>query len=470
MGVLIKNGEIVTATDRMKADLSIKNGKIVAMGQNLDLRHGDHLIDASGALVFPGGIDVHTHLDMPFMGSFSTDDFESGTVAAAFGGTTGVIDFVMPGRAQSMREALEIWHQKAKGKAVIDYAFHMAITRYDDAIASEMADIVAQGVTSFKAFMAYKGSIGIDDEALFKAMRRTRELGALLSVHAEHADVINVLVADMLAQGKTHPRYHALSRPAACEAEATHRAIALAKLAERSLYVVHLSTEEGLHHIQRAQQEGYQVLAETCPQYLLLDDSRYDEPEFGGAKYVMSPPLRKPSDNEALWHGLANGSVQIVATDHCPFNFGTEKSRGRDNFAMIPNGAPGIENRMALLYTYGVATGRISLNRFVEVFATNPAKQFGLHPRKGTIAIGADADLVVFDPTVRGRISAKTHHQRVDYNPFEGFETIGAPTHVLVNGQIVVEGDSFVGEPGGGRYLARQPILNSAKEHLIATP
>lgn len=467
MGVLIQNGEIVTAAERMRADLYIQDGVIVAIGRKLDAHPGDTVLDASGQLVFPGGVDVHTHLDMPFMGTSSTDDFATGTVAAAVGGTTSVIDFVMPERGQPLLDALNVWHHKARGKAVFDYAFHMAVTHYSDKVAAELPKVVAEGITSFKTFMAYKGSIGIDDEGLFQVMRRTRDLGALVTVHAENAEVVDTLVKEFIAEGKVHPRYHALSRPAEAEGEATHRAIALAGMADRSLYVVHLTCEEALRHVQHAQCNGQHVMAETCPQYLLLDDSRYEEPDFGGAKYVMSPPLRKTKDNEALWQALAQGYVQTVATDHCPFNFGGEKQMGRDNFAKIPNGAPGIENRLALLYTYGVVPGRISLNRFVEIFATNPAKIFGLHPRKGTIAVGADADLVVFDPTVKGVISAKTHLHRVDYNPFEGFETIGAPSYVLVNGRVVVEGGKYVGDRGTGRYLSRTPMGMPQKQAVL---
>lgn len=469
MGVLIQNGEIVTASERMRADLYLQDGTIAAIGRKLDAHPGDTVIDASGQLIFPGGVDAHTHLDMPFMGTSSADDFETGTVAACVGGTTSVIDFVTPERGQPLLDALNVWHHKARGRAVSDYAFHMAVTHFSDKVAAELPKVVAEGITSFKTFMAYKSSIGIDDATLFEVLRRTRDLGALVTVHAENAEVIDALVKDFVAEGKLHPRYHALSRPAGAEAEATHRAIALAAMADRSLYVVHLTCEEALRHIQHAQCHGQPVMAETCPQYLLLDDSRYEEPDFGGAKYVMSPPLRKRKDNEALWQALAQGHIQTVATDHCPFDFAGDKQAGRDNFARIPNGAPGIENRMALLYTYGVVPGRISLNRFVEIFATNPAKIFGLHPRKGTLAVGADADVVVFDPTAKGVISAKTHHQRVDYNPYEGFETIGAPTYVLVNGRVVVEGGKYVGERGQGRYLPRAPLGASQKRATLTT-
>ncbi|HEY9898826.1 MAG TPA: dihydropyrimidinase [Pantanalinema sp.] len=467
MGTLIKHGEIVTATERMRADVYVEDGTIQAIASRLDARPGDTVIDAGGCYVFPGGIDVHTHLDMPFMGTVSTDDFETGTRAAAVGGTTGVIDFVMPEKGQPLMDALSVWHAKARGRAVSDYAFHMAVTHYSDAVGRELPRVVEAGVTSFKTFMAYKGSIGIDDAGLFQVMRKTRDLGALVTVHAENAEVVDGLVRELVAEGKLHPRYHALSRPALAEAEATHRAIALAEINDRSLYIVHLTCDEALAHVKHAHCRGRHVMAETCPQYLLLDDSRYDEPDFEGAKYVMSPPLRKPKDNEALWQALAAGYIQTVATDHCPFDFEGAKQMGRDDFSKIPNGAPGIEDRLALLYTYGVVPGRISLNRFVEVFATNPARIFGLHPRKGTVCVGADADLVVFDPTIKGRISAKTHHQRVDYNPFEGFETIGAPTHVLINGRVAVEGGKYVGEPGTGRYLPRSPVTPLQKSEAL---
>ncbi|MBI6546278.1 MAG: dihydropyrimidinase [Cyanobacteria bacterium NC_groundwater_1444_Ag_S-0.65um_54_12] len=458
MGTLVRGGEIWTAIDRYVADIFIAAGKIQAIGEDLPGSGDDEILDATGLLVFPGGVDAHTHLDMPFMGASSTDDFQTGTIAAAVGGTTTIVDFVIPERSESLLAALGKWHAKAAGKAVIDYAFHMALTRWDEGVAREISRCVyEEGITSFKAFMAYKGSLGVDDYGLFQFMSRISELGALLAVHAENGDVIQALLEQYIAANKTHPRYHAMTRPAQCEGEATERAIGLARLLEWPIYLVHMSCREALASVKRAQKRGQQVFSETCPQYLLLDDSRYDEPDFGGAKYVMSPPLRKAEDNAALWAALRQGAVQVVATDHCPFNFAKEKQLGRDNFAKIPNGCPGIEDRLTLLWTHGVQQGRIDGHTFVKVCSTNPAKILGLYPQKGAIAVGSDGDLVLFDPTASRTITARTQHQRVDYNTFEGFAISGMPSHVLLRGQMIVREGKFTGIPGTGRYLARKP-------------
>jgi dihydropyrimidinase len=453
MGTLIKNGEIVTAADRYVADLYLEDGVIQAIGRKLDARAGDKVIDAAGLFVFPGGVDAHTHLDMPFMGTTSADDFETGSIAAAVGGTTSVVDFVIPGRGQPLLEALEDWHKKGK-KSVFDYAFHMAVTHYSEAVRKEIEVCVREkGITSFKTFMAYKGALGIDDLELFNVMETAKSLGAMVTVHAEHADLVDSLVARHIAQGKVHPRFHAQSRPPEVEGEATSRALTLAKVTQEQVYVVHMTCKHSVDALAAARQAGQVAYGETCPQYLLLDETRYDEPDFGGAKYVMSPPLRAKEHQEVLWAALRSGIIQTVATDHCPFTLG-QKAAGKDNFAKIPNGAPGIENRMALMYTYGVLEGRISLHKFVDICSTQPARLFGM-TNKGSIGIGLDADLVLWDPAAQGVISAKTHHQRVDYNAFEGFKTQGRAEYVFVNGRLVVEANQYVGERGGGRYVHR---------------
>jgi dihydropyrimidinase len=469
VGVLIKNGEVVTATDRYHADVRVADGVIVAIGRDLKPEPFDRVVDASGCFVFPGAIDVHTHLDMPFMGATNKDDFRTGTIAAALGGTTGVIDFVIPEKGQPLLEALDLWHAKARGKAVFDYAFHMAVTHMGPTVKDELHRLVHDhGITSFKTFMAYKGALGIDDGELLDVMLQTRDLGALVTVHAENPEVIDRLTRRFLAEGKTHPKYHPLSRPSGVEGEGTHRAIALSGVADTSVYIVHLTCREALSEVVRARGDFRDVMAETCPQYLLLDDSLYDGPGFEGAKYVMSPPLRSKADQEALWHALEHGFIQTIATDHCPFDFEGQKTMGTNDFSKIPNGAPGIEDRLKLIYTYGVREGRISLNKFVEVMATNPAKIFGLYPRKGTIAIGADADLVVFDPTHSGVITARESHHNVDYSLFEGWRYQGAAAQVLVRGELIVEDGQFVGEPGFGRYLKRAPMPRGQKRMLMA--
>ena len=455
---LIRNGTVVTATDLYRGDVFIDGEKIAAVGTKLpDSMTADRTIDASGRYVIPGGIDVHTHLDMPFGGTTSADDFASGTIAAAHGGTTSIVDFAIQYKGQTLREAWDAWMKKADGKAAIDYGFHMIITDLPDAVEREMDVLVAEGVTSFKLFMAYRGVLMLDDGSIFRALLRTAHNGGTICMHAENGDVIDVLVKRALAEGKTEPKYHALTRPPRAEAEATHRAIALAEMAGVPLYVVHLSAAEALEQVTLARDRGLPAYAETCPQYLFLSYANYEEPGFEGAKYVMSPPLRAKGNEEKLWRGLAGNDLQAVSTDHCPFCMKEQKELGRGDFSRIPNGAPGIETRMSLLYDGGVRTGRIPLNRFVELTSTSPAKIFGLFPKKGTIAPGSDADLVIFDPEKKHVLSARTHHMRVDYNPYEGREVTGKAETVLSRGRVIIDNGQFVGKPGAGSFLKRQP-------------
>jgi dihydropyrimidinase len=454
MTTLIKNGTIVTAADLYKGDVFIEREKISVIGTTLDMP-ADLVIDATGKYVLPGGIDVHTHLDMPFGGSKSSDDFETGTRAAAFGGTTCVIDFAIQYRGQTLHHAWETWAKKAEGKAVVDYGFHMIITELNDQVEQEMDALVRQGLTSFKLFMAYPGVFMLDDGSIFKALLRTGKNGGTICMHAENGGVIDVLVQRALAEGKTAPKYHALTRPARAEAEATHRAIALAEIADVPIYIVHLSAAEALAMVTEARDRGLPAFAETCPQYLFLSYDNYEEPGFDGAKYVMSPPLRDKAKQAELWRGLAYNDLQVISTDHCPFCMKEQKELGANDFSKIPNGAPGIETRMSLVYDGGVRSGRISLNRFVELTSTSPAKIFGLFPKKGTIAPGSDADIVVFDPNRTITLGLETLHMNVDYSPYEGRQVTGATDTVLSQGKLVIENGTFVGRAGAGSFVKR---------------
>ncbi len=453
---IIANGQVVTATDTYSADIAISAGKIEAIGQALPKQNAARVLDAAGKYVFPGGIDVHTHLDMPFGGTTSADDFETGTRAAAFGGTTTLIDFAIQYKGQSLRTAFDTWMKKASQKAVCDYAFHCIITELGDAQLKEMNALVREGVTSFKLFMAYPGVFMLDDASIFKALQTTAKNGGLVCMHAENGSAIDVIVQQALAEGKKAPKYHALTRPTTAEAEATARAIALAEMAGAPVYIVHLSCNDALEKVREARDRGLPVYAETCPQYLYLSIENFDVPGFEGAKYVFTPPLREKWHQEKLWNGLKRDHLQVVSTDHCPFCFKEQKELGKDDFTKIPNGGPGIEHRMSLIYSGGVAQGRFSVNRFVELVSTTPAKLFGLYPRKGTIGVGSDADLVVFDPNRKHTISAKTHHMRVDYSMFEGIRIKGVPRTVLSRGRPVIDSGKFVGRPGSGQFLSRQ--------------
>ena len=452
---IITNGRVVTATDTYTSDVAITEGKIAAIGQGLPRDNARKIIDAAGKYVFPGGIDVHTHLDMPFGGTTSSDDFETGTRAAAFGGTTTLIDFAIQYKGQTLREALDNWMKKAEGKAVCDYSFHCIITDLADAQIDEMNALVREGVTSFKLFMAYPGVFMLDDASIFKALRAIGQNGGLVCMHAENGGAIDVIVRQALAEGKKAPKYHALTRPTTAEAEATARAIALAEMAGSPVYIVHMSCNDALEKVREARDRGVPVYGETCPQYLYLSIENFDVPGFEGAKYVFTPPLREKWHQEKLWNGLKRDHLQVVSTDHCPFCFKEQKELGRDDFTKIPNGGPGIEHRMSLIYSGGVAQGRFSVNRCVELVSTTPAKLFGLYPRKGTIATGSDADLVIFDPERKHTISAKTHHMRVDYSMFEGIEVRGMPDQVLSRGRMIVDRDEFLGRAGSGEFLRR---------------
>ena len=460
MSLIIKDGRIITASDDYVADVYCDNGTIVAIGKDLPSHRfqAERTIDAAGQYVIPGGIDVHTHLNMPFGGTTSADDFESGTIAAAFGGTTSIVDFAIQYRGQTMRHALDDWRKRADGKAVIDYGFHMIVTELEDAGLGEMDHMVRnEGITSFKLFMAYPGVFMVDDATIFRALRRTGENGGLVCMHAENGGVIDELVKEALRKGETAPKYHALTRPPTAEGEATGRAIALSEMAGVPIYIVHLSAAHALEKVKQARDMGLPAYAETCPQYLFLSYENYEEADFGGAKYVMSPPLRDKWHQDVLWKGLAKNDLQVISTDHCPFCMADQKILGKDDFSKIPNGAPGIETRLTLVHDGGVRHGRISMNRFVELCSTTPARMFGLFPRKGTIAVGSDADIVVFDPNRKATLGVKTLHMKVDYNPYEGRTVQGSPTTVICGGEVVIDGDRFVGRKGAGRFLKRGP-------------
>ena len=461
MKILIKNGYVVTAVDSYTADILVDGSTVAMIGVDLEKVAGavGKTIDATGKLVIPGGIDPHTHMDLPFGGTSSSDDFETGTRAAALGGTTTIIDFAVQYRGQSLNQALDVWMAKAEGKASIDYGFHLIVTDLPDQRVPELKTLIDQGIPSFKLFMAYPGVFLVDDGTIFKAMSVAGEAGGLICMHAENGVIIDVLVKRALAEGKRAPKYHALTRPARAEAEGVHRAIAIAEMANSSVYIVHLSCYDALKEVQAARDLGLPVYAETCPQYLFLDDTCYEQEGFEGAKYVMTPPLRDKANQEQLWKGLRSNDLQVISTDHCPFCFKEQKELGRDDFSKIPNGGPGVENRMSLIFDGGVVQKRISLNRFVELTSTAAAKIFGLFPKKGTIAVGSDADIVIFDPSLEETISAKTHHMRVDYNAYEGRTVRGVTDTVLVRGNIVVESGIFKGRPGNGRFLQRSPSI-----------
>jgi len=457
MSVLIKNGRVITAVDDYFADIFIKNETVTLIGEKLDIE-ADEVIDASGKYLFPGGLDPHTHLDMPFGGTTSADDFETGTRAAAHGGTTTLIDFAIQSKGHSTLEALDTWHAKADGKTAIDYGFHMIVTDLEDNRVHEMKMLADAGVTSYKLFMAYPGVLYVDDGTIYRAMRKAGEDGTVVCMHAENGIVIDEIVKQALAEGKTEPKYHAITRPTRMEAEGVHRAISIAEVAQVPIYIVHLSSSDALEQVMLARNRGVHAFAETCPQYLFLDDSYYDQEGFEGAKYVMTPALREKWNQDELWKGLKFGDLQSIATDHCPFCFKDQKMLGIDDFSKIPNGGPGVENRMSLVFNGGVNSGRISLNKFVELTSTAAAKTFGLFPKKGTIAVGSDADIVIFDPNRTETISVNntcTHHMNVDYNTYEGFEVTGFTETVLSRGKVIIDNCEYVGKKGDGHFLKR---------------
>ena len=453
MTVLIKNGRIVTAAEDYIADLFIENGQISAIGKNL-VHKADKTIDATGKLVFPGGIDPHVHLDMPFMGTSSSDDYASGTRAALFGGTTTVIDFILQTQGDTLHNALKTWQGKSVGKAIGDYSYHMAVTDFNDEVAKEVVDFIEkEGITSFKTFMAYKGALMIDDGQMVQLMKIVKEHGGLVTVHATNGDVIDSLIAKHLSEGKTAPLYHYLSQPEVTESEASARFCDMLYYTGCTGYIVHMTCEGALNAVRRAGLRNQRVFVETCPQYLTVDASVYEN-NFEGAKWVMSPPIREKKDQVALWSGLQQGLVNVVGTDHCPFTW-EQKLLGKDNFAKIPNGHPAIEHRMEIMFSEGVKKGRISLNKYVEVTSTNAAKIFGMYPKKGTIAIGSDADIVIFDPDKKHTISKDSHHMNVDYSSYEGWKLTGKTELVLLRGQVAIEDDECHLEPGFGQFVKR---------------
>ena len=459
MSVLIKNGRVVTASDDFHADIFINDATVDVIGRDLAIDAG-HVIDAAGKLVIPGGIDPHTHLELPFGGTMTSDTFETGTRAAAYGGTTCIIDFAVQSKGTSTVDALDQWHAKAAGTTAIDYAFHMIVTDMPEHRVPEMRRLADEGITSYKLFMAYPGVMLADDGTIFRAMRKAGEDGTLVCMHAENGLVIDELVKIALAEGHIEPKYHALTRPTRLEADGAHRALAIAEVARAPVYIVHLSCYDALLELRHAQDRGVMAHAETCPQYLLLDIDAYDEPGFDSAKYVLTPPLREQWNQRELWRALRNGALNVISTDHCPFCLSEQKELGRDDFSKIPNGGPGIENRMSLIYHYGVGAGHIDLNRFVELTSTGPAKIFGLFPKKGTIAVGSDADIVIFDPDHEETISyynAKTHHMNIDYNAFEGFKVRGYTETVLSRGKVVIDKGEYVGRAGDGMFVKRGP-------------
>ncbi len=455
MSVLIKGGRIVTAADDVVGDVFVEGEQIALIGTSLDVA-ADRVLDASGKYVLPGCVDPHTHLDMPFGGTVTVDDVTSGQTAAAFGGTTCHVDFCIQSRGQSFGAALAAWHGKRDGKAIIDNGYHMAVTDlHDGGTLEELASLPEQGVTSYKLFMAYKGALMVDDETLFKTMEVAAKTGALVIVHAENGDAIDVLVKQALAAGNTAPHFHALTRPPELEGEATNRAIQLARVAGCPLYVVHVSCEDAVHPIAVAREKGWDVWGETCTQYFFVDYTFLERPEFEGAKYVYTPPPRAKANQDVLWNAVRTDVLSAISTDHCAFLWDGQKSMGKDDFSKIPNGGPGLEDRLRMIHHFGVGEGRITLNRMVDLLATTPAKLFGLYPRKGTIAVGADADIVIFDPAKRTTISAATQHSKSDYNLYEGTEVMGDVETTLVRGTVVVEGGELKVEPGFGQYVAR---------------
>lgn len=456
MSLLIRNGRIVTSSEDYIADIYTEGETIKAIGKNLSMK-ADEEIDASGKIIFPGGIDPHVHLDMPFMGTFSSDNYETGTLAALHGGTTMVIDFILQTQGKSLRHALEQWQGRSNGNCYGDYSFHMAVTDFNENTQKEVKEMVEkEGITSFKTFMAYKGALMIDDRQMVGLMQEVKKQGGMVTVHATNGDMIDYLIAKHKAEGKLSPLYHYLSQPEITEAEASGRFADMANYTGVPAYIVHMTCEGALNHVRDAARRNQQVFVETCIQYLVLDASLYEK-DFDGAKYVMSPPLREKKDQAALWAGINQGTVLVVATDHCPFKW-EQKKMGEKDFSKIPNGHPAIEHRMELLYSEGVHKGKISLNKYVEVSSTNAAKLFGMYPKKGTIGIGSDADLVIFDPQKKHTISVNTHHMNVDYSSYEGWELTGKVQQTILRGQVAVDNGNVRINKGYGQFVKRNKV------------
>ena len=468
--LLIKNGTIVTASDHYLANVYIEGEKVHSIGKNLDPK-ADQIIDAKGLYLFPGGIDPHTHMELPFMGTYASDTFETGTLAGLFGGTTTIIDFAIQTKGESFKTTLDKWHKKADGNAAGDYAFHLGVTDFNENTRSEIKDIATKhGISSFKIFMAYKGALMIDDRQIIGLMNEVKNYGGIVTTHAENGDLIDELITEFKKQGKVSPKYHPLSRPEIAEAEATGRIIDIAYHGGHPLYIVHMTCEGALNRVKDALKRNQKINVETCIQYLLLDDSLYESPGFEGAKWVFSPPLRKLKDQIALWEGINQGIVHTVATDHCPFCM-DQKKLGEKDFSKIPNGMPGIEHRIELLFSEGVLKEKISINKFVEVISYAPAKTFGLFPKKGTIAIGSDADIIIFDPNQKHTISAKTHHHKCDYSAFEGWKVQGKCKTVILRGNIAIDDGKALIAKGFGGYIKRAPYNKELIEEkeLVAT-
>ncbi|MDG2383149.1 MAG: dihydropyrimidinase [Pirellulaceae bacterium] len=457
MALLIRNGEIVTASERYHADIWCEGETITAIGPNLSAPAGTPVIDATGKYIFPGFIDPHVHIYLPFMGTYAKDTYRTASQAALIGGTTTLIEMICPARDDDPIAAFELWRSKAIGESACDFSFHMGVTRFDEQTAKQLKTIVSQGITSLKVFLAYQGAFGIDDTELYETLRFAKQEGLIVTAHCENAALVARLQQQFLAAGKTGPEYHEPSRPKRVEAEGVHHLMTFAELTGAKTYIVHLSCQDALEAAVNARQRGVDVTVETLIQYLLLDQSLCELPDFEGAKYVMSPPLRDQAQHDHLWNGLRNGTISTLATDHAPFDFKKQKEMGRDNFTLIPNGIPSLEDRVNLFYTHGVATDRIDLHRFVDAASTQAAKVFGMFPQKGTIQISGDADLVVYDPDYRGTISAATQSINVDYSAFEGFAIQGRPAAVTVRGQVQAVNGKFVGQLGHGQMVDRVP-------------
>jgi dihydropyrimidinase len=457
MSLLIKNGEIVTASERYVADIFCENETITRIDRNIAPPKGAEVIDAKGKFIFPGFIDPHVHIYLPFMGTFAKDTYETASRAALIGGTTTLIEMCAPSRADDALAGFELWMKQAVGKSACDFTFHMSVTKFYDKTEGQLREIVKRGISSFKVYLAYKGAFGVDDTELYRTLKLAKELGVIVTAHCENETLIAERAKELLAAGKTDSGQHHESRPPQVEAEGVNHLMSFAELTGAATYIVHLSCKEALDRAIAARQRGVRVSVETLIQYLTLDKSYAEKPKYEGMKYVMSPPLRDKSNQPVLWNGLRDGLIQTVATDHCPFDFKTQKVMGKNDFTKIPNGIPSLEDRINVLYTYGVKTGKIDLHTFVNCASTQTAKTFDLFPRKGTIQPGADADLVVFDPDYRGKISAKTHHINVDYSVFEGWKIEGRPSVVTVRGQVAARDGKFVGKLGRGKFLQRKP-------------